>query len=173
MSQPIVYAKADAGSSMLRRSIISASLASWAPRHDPCEGPTILRQAAGGFAWGVSCRMPDTTLKPAMYSFERNWGATQCRFKAQCTREAACRKRAIAQRALALKRCRDDAGRSRNHSRLTGVPERVCLHAGRKPDWVSKPAQLPPDRGPDGCSRRGKGFVEAPGAGTIMVKRPR
>jgi hypothetical protein len=72
-----------------------------------------------------------------------------------------------------LKRCRDDAGRSRNRSRFTGVPDRVCLHAGRKPDWMSKIAQLLPDRGPDGRFRRGKGLVEAPGAGTIMVKRPR
>jgi hypothetical protein len=72
-----------------------------------------------------------------------------------------------------LKRCRDDAGRSRNRSRFTGVPEGVCFHPGRKPDWMSRIAQLLPDRGPDGCFRLGEGLVEAPGAGTIMVKRPR
>jgi hypothetical protein len=47
------------------------------------------------------------------------------------------------------------------------------LHAGRKPDWMSKIAQRLPDRGPDGSFRHGRGLAEAPSAGTIMVKHPR
>jgi len=111
--------------------------------------PTSLRKLlAWAIRGGLSVFFAEISLGSYPFAFFDAWGLLVVRTGSVSTARyvlfqmaevaipRACSRRSLSESGgyECLKRCRDDAGRSRDRSRFTGVAERVCLHASRKPD---------------------------------------